>query len=148
MKNRLLFVVGALVFTAVAMASGSGAAAPTMVDLAQRLYKNATPESFDSKCTGPGAKLAVDGDRHTCSTVDTTIVRFAGTQVTDVTVHKKGIHKEALDQIKRKLGAPDSVKPLGAMKMHFWFTADATVVLAFQSSAKSRSTMISFRSPN
>ncbi|KPK17263.1 MAG: hypothetical protein AMJ62_02080 [Myxococcales bacterium SG8_38] len=148
MKNGMLFVVGALVFTAAASSSGSQAAGPTMVDVAEQLYKNATPESFDRKCTGPGAKLEVDGDRHTCSKdPDTTIVRFAGDKVTDVTVHKKGIQKAVLGQIKSKLGGPDSVKTLGAMKMHFWFAKDATIALAFQSSAQSRSTMLSFRSP-
>lgn len=147
MKNGLLFVVGALV-TAGAWSSGSQAAGPTMVDVAEQLYKRATPESFDRKCTGPGAKLEVDGDRHVCSKdLETTIVRFAGDKVIDVTVHEKGIQKGALGQIKRKLGGPDSVKTLGAMKMHFWFTKDATIALAFQSSAKSRSTMLSFRSP-
>jgi hypothetical protein len=149
MKIRLLFVVGALVWTAGAMTSSSEAAGPTMVDVAERLYKNATPDAFDRKCTGPGAKLEVEGDRHTCSKkLDTTIVRFAGTKVTDVTMHKKGIQKGVLGQIKRKLGAPNSVKTLGAMKMHFWFTKDATIAVAFQSSAMSRSTMVSFRSPS
>jgi hypothetical protein len=75
-------------------------------------------------------------------------VRFAGDKVTDVTVHKKGIQKGALDQIKRRLGPPNSVKTLGAMKMHFWFTKDATIALAFQSSSQSRSTMVSFRAPS
>jgi hypothetical protein len=149
MKNRLLFVVGALVLTTGAMVSGSSAAGPTMADVAERLYKNATPDSFDRKCKGPGAELKVDGNRHTCSKAsDTTIVRFAGEKATDVTVVKKGIDQGALGQMKRKLGAPDSVKTLGAMKMHFWFTEDATVAVAFQSSAKSRSTMVSFRSPS
>jgi hypothetical protein len=80
--------------------------------------------------------------------MDTTIVRFAGDKATDVTVHKKGIQKGAFAQINRKLGAPSSVKTLGAMRMHFWFTKDATIALAFQSSAASRSTMVSFRSPS
>jgi hypothetical protein len=148
MKNRLLFVVGVLALTTGAMTSSSRAAEPTMVDVAQRLYKNATPDSFDRKCTGPGAELKVDGNRHTCSKgSNTTIVRFAGDKAIDVTMHEKGIRKEALGQIKRKLGAPNSVKTLGAMKMHFWFTGEATVALAFQSSSQSRSTMVSFRSP-
>jgi hypothetical protein len=148
MKNRLLFVVGVLALTIGTMTSSSRAAEPTMVDVAQRLYKNATPDSFDRKCAGPGAELKVDGNRHACSKAsDTTIVRFAGDKVIDVTVHEKGLRKDALGQIKRKLGAPSSVKTLGAMKMHFWFTKDATVVLAFQSSSQSRSTMVSFRSP-
>ena len=120
-----------------------------MVDIAERLYKSATPDSFDRKCAGPGAKLEVDGNRHTCSKgLDTTIVRFAGDKATDVTVHEKGIQKGVLGQIKRKLGAPNSVKTMGAMKMHFWFTKNATVALAFQSSSQSRSTMVSFRSPS
>lgn len=149
MRNGLLFGIGALLLLAGATSSGSRAAAPTMVDVAERLYKNATPDSFDRKCAGPAAQLEVDGDRHTCTKdLETTIVRFADGRVTDVTLHKKGIHKGVLSQIKRKLGAPDSVKPLGAMKMHFWFTKDATVAVAFQSSAKSRSTMVSFRSPS
>jgi len=119
-----------------------------MVDVAEQLYKNATPESFDRKCTARGAKLEVDGNRHACSKgPGTTIVRFSGDEVIDVTVHKKGIQKGALGQIKRKLGGPDSVKTLGAMKMHFWFAKDATISLAFQSSSESRSTMLSFRSP-
>jgi hypothetical protein len=148
MKNELLLVVGALALTAGVITSSARAAEPTMVDVAQRLYKSATPSSFDGKCAGQGAELAVDGDRHTCSkTSDTTIVRFAGDKVTDVTIHKKGIHKGAFDQIKRKMGPPNSVKTFGAMKMHFWFTKDATVALAFQSSSQSRSTMVSFRSP-
>ncbi|HSN83967.1 MAG TPA: hypothetical protein VLS88_15405 [Polyangiales bacterium] len=148
MKKGLLFVVGALVLTSGATSSMSRAAEPSMVDVAERLFKNATPESFDRKCTGRGAKLEVDGNRHACSKgLDTTIVRFSGDQVADVTMHTKGIQKGVLGQIKRKLGGPDSEKTLGAMKMHFWFAKDATVALAFQSSAKSRSTMLSFRSP-
>ncbi|MGD8608048.1 MAG: hypothetical protein PVH21_12200 [Myxococcales bacterium] len=149
MTNRFLFVVAAAAFAAVMMAPSSRAAEPTIVDVASALYKHATPESFDRKCSGPGAELAVDGNRHTCSKkMDTTIVRFAGDKATDVTVHKKGIQKGAFAQIKRKLGAPSSVKTLGAMRMHFWFTKDATIALAFQSSAASRSTMVSFRSPS
>jgi hypothetical protein len=149
MKNRMPFVVGALVFAAGVMTSASRAAGPTVVDVAEGIYRNATPDSFDRKCKGPGAELAVDGNRHTCTkNLDTTIVRFAGEKASDVTVVKKGIDQGALGQIKRKLGAPDSVKTLGAMKMHFWFTEDATVAVAFQSSAKSRSTMVSFRSPS
>ena len=148
MNNQLFFVVGALLLAAGAMTSSSRATGPTMVDVAERLYKRATPDSFDRKCAGPSAKLEVDGNRHTCSKgLDTTIVRFAGEKVTDVTVHKKGIQKGVLGQIKRKLGAPNSVKTMGAMKMHFWFTKNATVAVAFQSSAESRSTMVSFRSP-
>ena len=149
MRNGLLFVASVLLLTVWAMTSSSRAAGPTMVDVAERLYKSATPDSFDHKCTGPGAELEVDGNRHTCSKgPDTTIVRFAGDKVTDVTLHKKGIQKGVLGQIKRKLGAPNSVKTMGAMKMHFWFTKNATVALAFQSSSQSHSTMVSFRSPS
>lgn len=149
MRNGVFLVVSALVFAAGAMASSSRAAAPTMVEMAERLYKNATPDSFDRKCSGPGAELEVEGNRHTCSKkLDTTIVRFAGDKATDVTVHKKGIQRGVLGQMKRKLGAPNSVKTLGAMKMHFWFTKNATIALAFQSSAMSHSTMVSFRSPS
>jgi hypothetical protein len=31
--------------------------------------------------------------------------------------------------------------------MHFWFTKDANVSVGLQSSAQSRSTMVTFRSP-
>ena len=147
MKNRLLWV-GMLAFAAALLSSGSSAAGPTMVDVAQRLYRKATPESFDRQCKGAGAKLEVTGDRHSCEKPQlTTIVRFAEGEVTNATVFKKGLHKQVVSQIRRKLGAPDSVKTLGAMKMHFWFTKDASISVAFQSSAKSRSTMVSFRSP-
>lgn len=148
MIKRIVFVCSSLALGLALMSASSRAAAPTMVDVAAALYKTATPDSFDRQCAGPEAELQVDGNRHTCSKKhDTTIVRFDGDKPTDVTVHKKGIQTGALGQIKRKLGAPNSVKTMGAMKMHFWFTKDATVALAFQSSAASRSTMVSFRSP-
>ena len=119
-----------------------------MVERAAELYAKATPESFDRACRGPGTELEVNGERHACSTVQgTTIVRFTGHQVSEVTVQKKGIQKAALNQIQRRFGKPDSVKSEGAMKMHFWFTDDVRVALGFQSSKASRSTLVRFGSP-
>ena len=119
-----------------------------MVDLAAKLYASATPESFDSACKGRNYELEVTGDRHACTTPEgTRVVHFIGDKASEVTVIKKGIRKGALDQVKRKHGKPDSVKTQGALKMHFWFTEKASVAVAFQSSTKSRSTMVSFRSP-
>jgi hypothetical protein len=149
MRNRLVCGLSAIALSAGLMSSGSGAAEATMVELAEKLYRNASPESFDRQCNGSGAKLAVAENRHTCSKQQlTTIVRFEGNRATNATVVKKGLHKEVVGQLKRKLGAPDSVKTLGAMKMHFWFTEDASVSVGLQSSTKSRSTMVSFRSPS
>ncbi len=155
MKDTLLMLTGAaLLFTgalaivAVVQVSSSSAAAPSMVDLAQRLYKNAKPDSFDASCKGKGAKLAVEGDRHSCTRPDSaSIVRFSGADAKQVTVYRKGIRKAELGNIKGKLGAPNSVKTLGAVKMHFWFTKKATVSLGFQSSSKSQSTLVSFQTP-
>ncbi len=148
MRNRLLWVLGAAMVTTAMTSASSDAASATMVDVAERLYRKATPESFDEQCKGAGAKLEVDGERHSCTKPQlTSIARFDGAGVTDVTVYKKGLHNEVVGQLKRKLGAPNSVKTLGAMKMHFWFTEDVNVSVGFQSSAQSRSTMVSFRSP-
>lgn len=147
MKERLLFCVAAMAIAT--MTSGAGAKEPTMVDVAQRLHKNATPDGFDRKCAGKGAKLEVTGDRHSCSKPKgTTVVRFAGEEPSEVTVFKKGIHKDVLSQLKRKHGAPSSIKTLGAMKMYFWFTKEASVSVGIQSSPESRSTMVSFRPPS
>ena len=147
MKHRLLFCVAAMAIAATT--SSSAAKEPTMVDVAQRLHKHATPDSFDRKCAGPGAKLEVTGARHACSkSQGTMVVRFAGDQASEVTVFKKGIHKNVLAQLRRKHGAPSSVKTLGAMKMYFWFTKDASVSVGIQSSPESRSTMVSFRPPS
>jgi hypothetical protein len=155
MKDTLLMLTGAaLLFTgalgvvAVVQVSSSSAAAPSMVDLAQRLYKNAKPDSFDARCTGKGVKLEVEGDRHSCTRPDgASIVRFAGDDATQVTVYRKGIRKKELGKLEGKLGAPSSVKTLGAVKMHFWFTKKATVSLGFQSSSKSQSTLVSYQAP-
>ena len=155
MKDTLLMLTGAaLLFTgvlaivAIAQVSSSSAAAPSMVDVAQRLYANAKPKSFDAKCTGKGAKLEVEGDRHRCTRPDgASIVRFAGDDATQVTVYRKGLRKGELGKIKGKLGAPSSVQTLGAVKMHFWFTKEATVSLGFQSSSQSQSTLVSYRAP-
>ena len=144
MKNRLLFC--AAVMAIAATTSSLQAKEPTMVDVAERLRERATPASFDCKCTGPGAKLEVTGSRHACSKPQgTTVVRFAGEEANEVTVHKKGIHESVLTQLRRKHGAPSSVKTLGAMKMYFWFTDDASVSVGIHSSAESRSTMVTLR---
>ena len=149
MRNRLLWVLGASALAFAMTGPGASAAGGTMVDVAESLYRKATPDSFDERCKGSGAKLEVEGDRHSCSKPQlTTIVRFQGTEPSDVTVFKKGLHKEVIGQLTRKLGQPSSVKTLGAMKMHFWFTDKASVSVGLQSSAKSRSTMVSFRSPD
>ena len=146
--NTGFLVAGTLAIFAAMAASGSHAEGPSMLEVAQRLYLKAEPESFDAKCKGKGASLVVEGDRHTCTRPDETrIVRFDGGEVTQVTVYKKGIRKETLGQIKRRHGAPDSVKTVGALEMHFWFTDDAGISLGFQNSIKSRSTMVSFRAP-
>lgn len=146
MNKRLYFVVGVLALTVAVVTSSSEAAGPTMVDEARKLYEKATPESFDEKCKEGGATLEVNGDRHTCTKArGTSIVHLTGSEAREVTVFQKGIQKAVVGQIKRKLGAPDSVKTLGAMKMHFWFTEDASISVGFQSSAQSRSTMVSFR---
>ena len=146
--NTGFLLAGAFAIVAALGASDSHAEGPSMLEVAQRLYFKAEPRSFDAKCKGKGASLVVDGDRHTCTRPDETrIVRFEGGDVTQVTVYKKGIRKEALSQIKRKHGAADSVKTLGALEMHFWFTDDAGISLGFQNSNKSRSTMVSFRAP-
>ncbi len=143
MKNRLLWCVAAM---AIAVAASAGAKEPTMVDVAQRLYERATPNSFDGRCAGAGAKLEVTGDRHSCSKPKgTTVVRFAGEERPEATVFKKGIHKEVISQLRRKYGPPSSVKTLGAMKMYFWFTKDTSVSVGIQSSPESRSTMVTFR---
>ena len=78
----------------------------------------------------------------------TSIVRFGDDRPKSVTVHKKGLHKEVVSQLKRKLGAPSSVKILGPMKMHFWFTKKANVSVGFQTKGEGRATMVSFRSPS
>lgn len=148
MRNRLLWAVGAAMVAMTMTTVGSEAASATMVDIAERLYRKATPESFAEQCKGSAAKLEIEGERHSCAKPQmTSIVRFEGESPTDVTVYRKGLHKEVLGQLKRKLGAPSSVKTLGAMKMHFWFTKDASVSVGLQDSARSRSTMVSFRSP-
>lgn len=155
MKDTLLMLTaagllftGTLAMVAVLQVSSSSAAAPSMVEVAQRIYKNAKPESFDAKCKGKGVKLEVEGDRHSCTRPDgASIVRFAGDDPTQVTVYRKGIRKGELGEIKGKLGAPNSVKTLGAVKMHFWFTKKATVSLGFQSSSQSQSTLVGFRAP-
>ena len=117
-----------------------------MVDVAQRLYEHATPDSFDGKCAGPGAKLEVSGDRHRCSKPKaTTVVKFSADKGSEATVFKKGIHKEVLSQLRRKYGPPSSVRTLGAMKMYFWFTKDTSVSVGIQSSPESRSTMVTVR---
>ena len=145
--NTGIVLTGTFALLAIATAN-SHAEGPSMMEVAQRLYVKAEPEAFDSKCKGNGATLTVDGDRHTCTRPDETrIVRFEGSNVAQVTIYKKGIRKEAFGQIKRKHGAPDSVKTVGAMKMHFWFTDEAGISLGYQNSAKSRSTMVSFRTP-
>ena len=156
MKDTLLMLTasgvalaGTLALMAALQVSNSRAKASSMVDVAQRLYANAAPASFDAKCKGTGVELEVEGERHTCTRPDgASIVRFSGDDVTQVSVYRKGIRKDAFGQIKGKLGKPDSVKTLGALKMHFWFTKEATVTVGFQSSAESRSTMVSFRSPS
>jgi len=148
MRNRLLWTFGATVLVAAMMSGSSDAASATMVDVAETLYRKATPESFDAQCKGSSATLEVDGGRHSCTKPQqTSIVRFDGESLTDVTVVRKGLHQEVVGQLKRKLGAPNSVKTLGAMKMHFWFTKDASVSVGLQQSAKSRSTLVSFRAP-
>ena len=53
--------------------------------------------------------------------------------------------KEVLSQLRRKYGPPSSVKTLGAMKMYFWFTKEASVSVGIQSSPEGRSTMVTFR---
>ena len=147
MKNRMLFC--AAVLALVATTAGSEAKEPTMVDVAKRLHQNATPESFDRKCAGKGVKLEVAGDRHACSKPKATmIVTFAGEDPSQVTVVKKGVHKDVVAQLRRKHGAPSSVKTMGAMKMYFWFTKEANVSVGIQSSPESRSTMVSFRPPS
>ena len=149
MKNQALWMVSAAALVFTIANSSSEAARPTMVDVAEKLYRNATPQSFAGRCKANRGKLEADGDRHTCSSVNmTSIVRFSDDRPKSVTVHKKGLHKEVVGQLKRKLGAPSSVKTLGAMKMHFWFTKDASVSVGFQTSSESRSTMVSFRSPS
>lgn len=149
MKEGFLLAAAALALWTLAPISGLEAEAPTMVDLASRLYKNATPDSFDSSCRGPDSKLEVTGDRHKCVTPQSTrIVEFAGHKPTNVTVTEKGIRKGVMGQVKRRFGEPDAAKTLGAMKMHFWFTDSVRVGVAFQSSKVSRSTMVRFESPN
>ena len=146
--NTGILLAGTFALFAVVAATGSQAEGPSMMEVAQRLYLKAEPKSFDAKCKGKGVTLTVDGDRHTCTRPgETRIVRFKGDEVSQVTVYKKGIRKETLGQIKRKHGAPDSVKTVGALQMHFWFTDDAGISLGFQSSEKSRSTMLSLRTP-
>ena len=146
--NAGMFLAGTFALFSIVTVSPSHAEGPSMMEVAQRLYLKAEPESFDAKCKGQGATLTVEGERHTCTRPgETRIVRFEGDDVSQVTVYKKGIRKEALGQIKRKHGAPDSVKTMGFLKMHFWFTDDAGISLGFQDSTKSRSTMVSFRTP-
>lgn len=148
MKHSPFIVAGALAVASLTMSASSLAKGPTMVDVARKLYVQATPDAFDRKCVGRSAKLEVTGDRHSCTEAEgATVVRFTGENATAVTVFKNGIRKEVLGQVQRKLGAADSVTTQGAMKMHFWFTKEASVTVGFQSSAKSRSTMVSFRSP-
>jgi len=143
-----ILLTGTFALLAIGTASRTQAEGPSMMEVAQRLYSKAEPTSFDEHCKGKGATLEVEGDRHTCTRPnETRIVRFEGDQVTQVTVYRKGIRKETLGQIKRKLGAPDSMKTLGAMQMHFWFTKHAGISLGFQNSAESRSTMLSLRAP-
>ena len=146
MREAFLWVFSAAILTTAMTGASSDAAGATMVDVAERLYRKATPESFDAQCKGAGAKLEVEADRHSCTKPQvTSIARFEGSAATDVTVYQKGLHKEVIGQLRRKLGPPSSEKTLGAMKMHFWFTEDASVSVGLQSSAKSRSTMVSFR---
>ena len=148
MRNGALLALGAAMLTVAMTSASSDAASATMVDVAETLYRKATPESFGQQCKGAGAKLEVEGERHTCAKPQmTTIARFDGGAANDVTVYQKGLHTEVVGQLKRKLGPPNSVKTLGAMKMHFWFTKDANVSVGLQSSAQSRSTMVTFRSP-
>ena len=148
MKKQALWVLSVMALVFTITDSSSEAARPTMVDVAEKLYKNATTESFANRCKANGGKLEAEGDRHTCSTAQmTSIVRFSGEGPTSVSVHKKGLHKEVIGQLKRKLGAPSSVKTLGPMKMHFWFTKDANVSVGFQTKGEGRATMVSFRSP-
>ena len=92
MKNRLLWCGAAM---AMVVTASAGAKEPTMVDVAQRLYEHATPDSFDGKCAGSGAKLEVTGDRHACSRPKgTTVVNFTGEERPQATVFKKGVHVE------------------------------------------------------
>lgn len=143
-----IVLTGTFALVAIFTVSDADASGPSMMEVAQRLYAKAAPESFDANCKGKGASLSVEGERHTCTRAsDTRIVRFDGENVTQVTVYKKGIRKETLAQLKRKHGAPDSVKTMGTMTMHFWFTEEAGISLGFQDSAKSRSTMVSYRTP-
>jgi hypothetical protein len=146
--NTGIVLAGTYALFSIVTVSSSQAEGPSMMEVAQRLYLKAEPESFDAKCKGKGATLTVDGERHTCTRPgETRIVRFNGEDVTQATVYKKGIRKDALSQLKRKHGAPDSVKTVGALRMHFWFTDKAGISLGFQDSSKSRSTMVSFRIP-
>lgn len=148
MRTRNAWVLGVAALLAVVMSPRAGASSKSMVDVAEALYGNATPESFDRQCKRSGATLEVTGDRHTCTKpIQTTIVRFGGDTASNVSVYRKGLHKEVIGQLRRRLGAPSSVKMLGAMKMHFWFTEKANVSVGFQSSPESRSTMVSYRSP-
>lgn len=149
MTKRFSLALCAVALSAIMPGSTTGAAKATMVDVAESLYTKATPSSFDQRCKGADAELEVSGDRHTCKRSKlTTIVRFSNEAPREVTVFKKGLHKEVISQLKRKLGAADSVKSLGAMKMHFWFTKKANVSVGLQSSAESRATMVSYRSPS
>ena len=69
---------GAFALVAIFAVSNAGASGPSMMEVAQRLYANAAPESFDANCKGKGASLSVEGDRHTCTRpTDTRIVKFA-----------------------------------------------------------------------
>jgi len=127
--------------------SSSSAEGPSMIDQAARLYAKATPESFDRACKGPGATLEVTGARHKCMTsVGTRIVHFEGDKPAKVTVTKNGIRKAVIGQVNRKFGKPDSVKDVGALKMHFWFTDEVRVGVAFQRSKEKRTTMVSYGS--
>ena len=148
MKHAAFSAVLVVLSSTLVAASSPQVRGSSMVERAAALYAKATPESFDRACRGRAAELEVTGGRHACSTAQgTTIVRFAGDQVSEVTVQKKGIQKGALQQIQRRFGKPDSVKSEGALKMHFWFTDDVRVALGFQSSKASRSTLVSFGSP-
>jgi hypothetical protein len=148
MRTAGLWVFGAVALLALALGSRADAGSMTMVDVAEQLYRQATPESFDRQCKRSGAKLEVTGERHACTKPkQTTIVEFGGEAPNTATVYRKGLHQGVVGQLERKLGTASSVKTLGAMTMHFWFTKKANVSVGFQRSTESRSTMVSYRSP-
>ena len=58
MKNQALWVLGAAALVSTITNSRTEAARPTMVDVAEKLYQNATAESFASRCKANRGALA------------------------------------------------------------------------------------------